>query len=414
MKLDRDTFHEIVDTLTRNKSRSFLTGFGIFWGVFMLLALVGGGQGLKEILSKNFEGFATNSVIIFPDNTGKAYKGFKKGRAWTMTYNDVERLRSQVPELDVITPVITSWQGSAVFDDSRTECRIKGVNEDYSKVEEPVMYYGRYLNQMDILQKRKVCVIGKKIYKTLFPEGGDPCGKYIKVGNIYFRVVGVDYSTGNMSINGRAEETTLLPISVMRDAYNLGNSVHLICATGKPGITVKSIESKMRSVIAREHYIDPTDSKAILLINTELFFGIMDNLFKGVNFLIWLVGLGTILAGAIGVSNIMMITVKERTTEIGIRRSIGATPKMILSQIIAESIILTLVAGCAGIVFAVFILGMADNIAVQDGIRMAEFQVNFRMAVSALILLTALGVLAGLAPASRAMKIKPVDAMKDE
>lgn len=414
MKLDRDTFHEIVDTLTRNKSRSFLTGFGIFWGVFMLLALVGGGQGLKEILSKNFEGFATNSVIIFPDNTGKAYKGFKKGRAWTMTYNDVERLRSQVPELDVITPVITSWQGSAVFDDRRTECRIKGVNEDYSKVEEPVMYYGRYLNQMDILQKRKVCVIGKKIYKTLFPEGGDPCGKYIKVGNIYFRVVGVDYSTGNMSINGSAEETTLLPISVMRDAYNLGNSVHLICATGKPGITVKSIESKMRSVIAREHYIDPTDSKAILLINTELFFGIMDNLFKGVNFLIWLVGLGTILAGAIGVSNIMMITVKERTTEIGIRRSIGATPKMILSQIIAESIILTLVAGCAGIVFAVFILGMADNIAVQDGIRMAEFQVNFRMAVSALILLTALGVLAGLAPASRAMKIKPVDAMKDE
>lgn len=414
MKLDRDTFHEIVDTLTRNKSRSFLTGFGIFWGVFMLLALVGGGQGLKEILSKNFEGFATNSVIIFPDNTGKAYKGFKKGRAWTMTYNDVERLRSQVPELDVITPVITSWQGSAVFDDRRTECRIKGVNEDYSKVEEPVMYYGRYLNQMDILQKRKVCVIGKKIYKTLFPEGGDPCGKYIKVGNIYFRVVGVDYSTGNMSINGSAEETTLLPISVMRDAYNLGNSVHLICATGKPGITVKSIESKMRGVIAREHYIDPTDSKAILLINTELFFGIMDNLFKGVNFLIWLVGLGTILAGAIGVSNIMMITVKERTTEIGIRRSIGATPKMILSQIIAESIILTLVAGCAGIVFAVFILGMADNIAVQDGIRMAEFQVNFRMAVSALILLTALGVLAGLAPASRAMKIKPVDAMKDE
>lgn len=414
MKLDRDTFHEIVDTLTRNKSRSFLTGFGIFWGVFMLLALVGGGQGLKEILSKNFEGFATNSVIIFPDNTGKAYKGFKKGRAWTMTYNDVDKLRSQVPELDVITPVITSWQGSAVFDDRRTECRIKGVNEDYSKVEEPVMYYGRYLNQMDILQKRKVCVIGKKIYKTLFPEGGDPCGKYIKVGNIYFRVVGVDYSTGNMSINGSAEETTLLPISVMRDAYNLGNSVHLICATGKPGITVKSIESKMRGVIAREHYIDPTDSKAILLINTELFFGIMDNLFKGVNFLIWLVGLGTILAGAIGVSNIMMITVKERTTEIGIRRSIGATPKMILSQIIAESIILTLVAGCAGIVFAVFILGMADNIAVQDGIRMAEFQVNFRTAVSALILLTALGVLAGLAPASRAMKIKPVDAMKDE
>ncbi len=414
MRFDKDSFHEIADTLTRNKSRSFLTGFGIFWGIFMLLTLIGGGQGLKELLSKNFEGFASNSVIIFANQTGKAYKGFRKDRNWNMTYNDVERLHNQMPELDIVTPIITFWEGSAMFEDRLADCRIKGINEDYNKIEMPVMYYGRYINQMDIQQKRKICVIGKKIYKTLFPKGGNPCGKYIKVGSIYFQIIGVDYSSGNMNINGRSEETVLLPISVMREAYNLGNKVHLICATGKPGIKIKSIENKIRSIIAREHYIDPRDKKAIMLINTELLFGIIESLFKGVNFLIWLVGLGTILAGAIGVSNIMMVTVKERTTEIGIRRAIGATPKMILSQIISESIILTLTAGCAGIVLAVLILEMADKVAVRDGIQMAEFQVDFKTTVVAALLLTILGVLAGLAPASRAMQIKPVDAMRDE
>lgn len=414
MRFDRDSFNEIADTLTRNKSRSFLTGFGIFWGIFMLLALIGGGAGLKQLLSKNFEGFANNSMIVFANETGMAFKGFRKGRTWNMTYNDVIRLQNQVPELDIVTPVLTSWQGAAYYNDRQSECHLKGVNEDYSKIETPVIYYGRSLNQMDILQKRKVCVIGKKVYKTLFPEGGDPCGNHIRLGSIYFQIVGVDYSSGKISINGNSEETALLPISVMREAYNMGNNVHLMYVTAKPGIKMKSLETKVREVIAREHYIDPDDKKAIVLLNTELLFGIMESLFDGVNFLIWLVGLGTILAGAIGVSNIMMVTVKERTTEIGIRRAIGATPKMILSQIILESIILTLIAGCSGIVFAVLILGTADNIAIKDGIQMAEFQVNFWTAVFAVLLLTILGVLAGLAPASRAMQIKPVDAMRDE
>lgn len=414
MKFDIDRFREILDTLSRNKSRSFLTGFGVFWGVFMLVALLGGGQGLKELLQGNFEGFATNSAIIWAQPTTKPYAGFRKERQWSMVYGDVERLKQQVTELATVSPVLSHWGGSATFADRKTDCTMKGLLPDYQQVEAPQMFYGRYINDMDISQNRKVCVIGKKVYKELFPSGGDPCGKRICVDKIYYDVVGVDYSSGNMNVSGRNESSVVVPLTMMQKAYNLGDSVHLICVTAKPGVTMSSISGKMRAVIAKAHKVDPTDEKGIMVFNTEVLFGMLDNLFSGVNFLILLVGIGTLLAGAIGVSNIMMVTVRERTTEIGIRRAIGATPKNILSQIIAESMILTAVAGMSGILFAVMVLEMLELGNTTDGIVNAHFQVGFWTAIGATLLLALLGVLAGLAPALRAMSIKPVDAMRDE
>ena len=414
MKFDIDRFREILDTLSRNKSRSFLTGFGVFWGVFMLVALLGGGQGLKEKLQGNFEGFATNSAIIWAQPTTKPYAGFRKDRMWSMVYGDVERLKLQVPELATVSPVLSHWGGSATYDDRKTSCTMKGLLPDYQRVEAPQMFYGRYINDMDVSQNRKVCVIGKKVYKDLFPSGGDPCGKRICVDNIYYDVVGVDYSAGNMHVNGRNESSVVVPLTMMQKAYNLGDSVHMICVTAKPGVTMGSISDKMRTVIADAHKIDPTDEKGVMAFNTEVLFGMLDNLFSGVNFLILLVGIGTLLAGAIGVSNIMMVTVRERTTEIGIRRAIGATPRNILGQIIAESMILTAVAGMSGILFAVTVLEMLELGYTSDGIVSAHFQVSFWTAVGAAVLLALLGVLAGLAPALRAMSIKPVDAMRDE
>lgn len=414
MRFDIDRYREILDTLTRNKSRSFLTGFGVFWGVFMLVSLLGGGQGLKELLQRTFEGFATNSAIIWAQPTTKPYAGFHKGRQWSMVYKDVERLKQQVPELEVVAPVLSHWGGTATFSDKKSSCSMKGLLPNYQDVETPKMYYGRYLNDMDIKQNRKVCVIGKKVYKDLFPGGGDPCGKMICVDKIYYDVVGVDYSSGNMNINGRAEESVVVPLTLMQKAYNLGDSVHMICVTAKPGITMSSISDKMRSVVAHAHQIDPSDEKGIMVFNTEVMFGMLDNLFSGVNFLILLVGIGTLLAGAIGVSNIMMVTVRERTTEIGIRRAIGATPRDILGQIITESVILTAVAGMSGILFSVIILEMLELGNTSDGIVAAHFQVKFWTAIGAIVLISILGVLAGLAPAARAMSIKPVDAMRDE
>ena len=415
MRLDLDTYREILDTLTRNKSRSFLTGFGVFWGVFMLVALIGGGQGIKELLSKNFEGFATNSAMVWAQPTTKAYKGFRKGRMWNMEYKDVARLKGRIPELDVVSPVLFSNGGTAYFGDRKTTVGINGVEADYQRVSEPKMRYGRYLNDMDVAQRRKVCVIQKKTYKDLFPGGGDPCGSFIRVDSVYYQIVGVDYGTAEgINFGGESGTTMLLPISLMQQTYNMGQSVHLIALTGKKGVVMSTITDRIRETIARAHTVDPTDEQGVMVFNTEVLFQMVDALFRGVNFLIWLVGLGTLLAGAIGVSNIMMVTVRERTIEIGIRRAIGATPRMILSQIISESIVLTMVAGMSGILFGVLILQMLELANTEDGILTAHFQVGFWTAISAALTIAAMGVLAGLAPAARAMSIKPVDAMRDE
>ena len=417
MRIDLDSYREILDTLTRNKARSFLTGFGVFWGVFMLIGLMGGGKAMREQLDNTFEGCAQNTIIIGANQTTKPYKGFRKGRWWSMDYKDIERLKQRVPELKVAVPMIfSSWGGSntAYYGDQKTSPRIQGTVPDLAKVMEPKMYYGRYLNEMDVREHRKVCVIGKKIYKDLFKEGGDPCGKKIRVDSTYFEVIGVNYSTSNVSFNGRAEEQITMPITLMQALFNRGNEVDLIAAVGREGVVMSKITDRIRETVARAHYVDPTDEQGAMIFNTELLFQLMDNMFKGVNFLIWLVGLGTLLAGAIGVSNIMMVTVRERTTEIGIRRAIGATPKMILSQIISESILLTLVAGMSGILFGVMILQMLEVANTEDGIVNTHFQVGFWTAILAAVVVCTVGVLAGLAPAARAMSIKPVDAMRDE
>ena len=412
--MDFDSFSEILNVLTRNKSRTFLTGFGVFWGVFMLVGLVGGGDGLKEILNNNLAGFATNSAVVWAQPTTKPYHGFRKGRQWTLNYDDIKRLRAHVPELDVITPTISRWGANATHDDRSASGIIKGVLPEMQKVSEPKMMYGRYINQMDISQGRKVCVIGKQVYKSLFPKGGDPCGDVIRIDSVYFSVVGVNYSDGNMNVNGNDQQAVFLPLSLVQQIYNRGHSVDIICVTGKPGVVMSDITDKIRHVIAKAHDVAPDDEKGVMVFNTEMMFAMVDNLFKGINLLILLVGIGTLLAGAIGVSNIMMVTVRERTVEIGIRRAIGATPRVILTQIIQESILLTAIAGMSGIVFVVLILQGLEMANTTDGIPKANFQISFWTALVTVIGLSVLGVLAGLAPALRAMRIKPVDAMRDE
>lgn len=410
MRLDIDSFREIADSLVRNKSRSLLTGFGIFWGLFMLLFLVGGGKGLKEMLAENFEGFASNSVIMVSQETSVPFKGLKEGRYWSLKAGDLDRLKLMIPELDVVTGQIAAWGWSAVREGNSFSANVKGVNADYAKIEAPQLKYGRYINEVDVLKNRKVCVIGKRVYQELFPEGGDPCGTFLQVGSVYFQIVGLDVSSGSININGNATSAVTIPITIAQQLLGRGDTVDIICATGKSGVKMTSLEPRIREVMARQHLFDPKDEPALLLLNLEQIFTMVDSLFRGVNFLIWLVGLGTLLAGAIGVSNIMMVTVKERTIEIGIRRAIGATPRDILSQIIWESISLTVLAGAAGIVFSVLMLNMTELITQNQ----AAFQINFGTAILALSLLALLGILAGLAPAFRAMNIKPVDAMRDE
>ena len=406
MKLfDLDVWEEIT--------RSLLTAFGIFWGIFMLIALMGGAQGMQDMLSREFEGFATNSGFMGSNKTGKAYKGFQQGRYWDLENSDVDRIRLSVSEIDIITPSLAKWGLDIIYNEQKISGTLKGLYPEYGKIEEPLITYGRYLNDMDIQERRRVCIIGKRIYESLFPGGEDPCGKYIKINGIYYQVIGVSMSTGNISIQGRSETSVIIPFSTMQQNYNFGQKVQLLCYTAKKGYSISEVEKKVDQVVKQAHYIHPDDSQATILVNAEAIFSMMDNLFSGIRILGWMVGLGTLLAGAIGVSNIMMVTVKERTTEIGIRRAIGAKPNDILQQILSESMVLTIIAGMAGIAFAVFLLN-AVEVGTSEPTAPTHFLISFGEAIGACLLLLVLGLLAGLAPAYRAMSVKPIDAIRDE
>lgn len=279
-KFDTDTLTEILDVLSRNKSRTFLTGFGVFWGVFMLVGLIGGGDGLKELLSNNLAGFATNSAIVWAQPTTKPYHGFRKGRQWNMTQADVQRLRAHIPELDVVTPTITRWGTTVTHDEQSSSGIVKGVLPDMQRVTEPKMRYGRYINQMDIQQCRKVCVLGKEVYKNLFPKGGNPCGDVIRIDSVYFSIVGVNYADGNMNINGNDQQAVFMPLSLVQQIYNRGESIDMLCVTGKPGVTMSDITDRMRMVVAKAHDVSPKDEKGVMVFNTEMMFSMVDNMFR--------------------------------------------------------------------------------------------------------------------------------------
>lgn len=414
MKFDLDTFNEILLTITRNKTRSLLTAFGVFWGIFMLVTLMGGGNGFKALMCTTFEGFAQNSAFVWPQRTGEAYKGFRKGRWWNLEQTDMVRVR-QIEGVDIVTCVQNRWGVTAVYQDKKSEGAIvKGLYPEYNSIEDQKVKYGRFINDIDILEKRKVCFIGKKVSEELFGKDVNPCGKLIKADGIYYQVIGMAGDTNsNMQINGSADESLSIPFSTYAAAYNIGSDIGLMCLTMKPGYKVTERQPYIESVIKQHHLIHPDDTQCMQFLNAEALFSMVDSLFKSINMLVWMIGLGTLISGVIGVSNIMMVTVKERTTEIGIRRAIGATPRTIMEQILTESMVLTLIAGMTGISFSVFLLQMM-NLGMEASNQPANFQVSFGMAVGAAIMVVILGVTAGIAPAYRAMSIKPIEAIRDE
>lgn len=415
IRFDSDQWEEIFDSLLRNKTRSFLTAFGIFWGIFMLVLLIGGGKGIESTLAQNFAGFATNSGFIAANTTSEPYKGFKKGRGWNLETSDVDRIRAIVPEVEVITPSVSNWSAKAKHHTKAMSVTVKGVYPDYSVIDDPKISHGRDLNHTDIAAKRKVCVIGKRIVEELFPDSQeDVCGKFIEVDGIYYKVVGISGLSGNgININSNPLTTVTIPFTTMQQTYNRGKVVDMLCFTVRPGFKVSKVQDKIEEVIKRNHIISPDDTQAVIKVNAEAMFGMVESLFGGISILVWMIGLGTLLSGAIGVSNIMMVTVKERTSEIGIRRAIGATPLDILVQIISESVVLTLLAGMSGITLAVMSLQGIESV-VKTDVPEAHFQITFSLAVGAALMLSLLGIVAGLAPAYRAMSIRPVEAMRDE
>jgi len=414
---DLDRWQEIWMTITHNKSRSVLTAFGVFWGMFMLVVMVGAGVALERGMNSQIEGFATNSCFVWTELTTEPYKGLKKGRSWNMFNDDIPILINNIPEIQYLAPVLFGGGGSTnnvTRNDKVGSYGVKGNYPSYNKIDESKMIFGRYINDIDVAEKRKVCVIGERVYEVLFPNEENAIGKNIKVNGIYFQVIGVARHTSNVNIGGNAEESVVLPFSTMQQAFNQGNVVHFLAVTAKPGIKVKVIEDKIREVLKSRHSISPDDKIAVGGFNIEDQFTMFLYLGIGIAALIWIVGLGTLFAGGIGVSNIMLVTVRERTREIGIRRALGATPKNIITQILSESIVLTLIAGILGLMLGVGLLQIVGMALSQGDQFFKDPQISFGVGIGALFILLIIGTLAGFIPANRAMSIKPIEAIREE
>ncbi len=420
---DLDNWQEIWTTITRNKLRSILTGFGVFWGIFMLIILIGVGNGFKDGMKSNFGGFASNSCFFFADRTSEAYKGFRKGRSWNMNNRDIALIRKKAQSVEYISPMLFGGGGerNIVNGKKSGSYGTRGVYPAHFKIEQQHVLNGRLFNDLDIDNYRKVCIIGKEVYETLFQPNEDPIGQYIRVNGIYFQVVGVIRPKSRASIGGDVESTVFLPFSTMQRAFNQGDNVHFLGCTAKSGYPASVTEEEVKAIIKAAHDVSPTDEKALGSFNIEKEFQMFNNLFVGVDVLIWIVGLGALFSGIIGISNIMLVTVKERTREIGVRRAIGAKPSTIMKQILSESLMLTAIAGIGGMLFGVGILeiihsSMQNATAASDGeptMFLPPF-VTFSTAIASLIIITVSGVFAGLMPALRALKIKAIDAIRDE
>lgn len=408
---DIDNWKEILATLGRNKTRTFLTGFGIFWGTAMLAMLWGGAQGLQDILRRNFAGLSTNMAIVWPEPTSIPYRGFAKGMYWQMNMTDVENLSRSIPEIEAVAAMSTR-SSSVSYGRHGISSRVRGLNENFEAVFSPIIYEGRYLNADDIRTSRKICVIGKEIADEFFP-GESALGKKIEVNDVFFTVVGVMGQKGEVSINGRAEESVDIPSTTYGKLYNQGDKVGTILYIARQGSKPADFADRVRRVIARNHPISPDDPQALEIMDVSEQFEMVDGIFQGVDILALIVGICSLLAGIIGVGNIMWVIVKERTQEIGIRRALGAKPRDIIVQILSESTVLTVVAGTAGICFATVILSVAAMIT-ADGSDVAGFQLDFNVAVLILVLFLTLGTAAGIIPALKAMHIKPIEALNDK
>lgn len=419
--IDLDKWQEIFQALRKNKGRTFLTAFGVFWGIFMLLVMLGSGQGLENGVTQGFGDFATNSVFIWPQRTTMAYKGFDRNRSYSFRDSDVEAMRNIIPEIQYLAPRLQGGgfqNGDNVVRGDKTGAfSIYGDYPDFFLIDPVEIEEGRFINDLDIRDRRKVIVIGKRVYEELFDKGEECIGEFIRIQGIYFKVVGRFKSKKTGENANQDNEAMFMPFTTMQRAYNLGDRVGWLSVTSINEVPVSVVQEKVINLLKSRHKINPEDDLAIGSFNVEKEFKQMKGLFFGINMLIWIVGIGTLMAGVIGVSNIMLVIVKERTKEIGIQRALGATPVHITMQIINESVFLTTLAGYVGLVMGVLVIEGVDYMISQSGDEAGFFknpEIDISIAITALVILIISGVFAGMIPALRALNVKPIEALRTE
>jgi len=414
---ERDNWQEIFATIRKNKLRTFLTMLGVFWGIFMLVIMLGSGNGLRNGILKEFAGTATNSFFVWAQQTTKAYKGMKPNRSFNYTIADAEALK-QLPELDVVSPLnqLGGHEGASnvVRGLKTAACEIQANYPNISGISDIKMSEGRFMNDLDIKEKRKICVIGPRVAELLFKTDEKVIGEYIRINGVYFRVVGVTKQTSGGNEGRQQAQRINIPFSTFQNAFNYGDVVGWFAIKSKDNIPAELSEEKVIAMLKERHKISPDDSKAIGHWNMAVEFNKLSGLFTGIEILVWIVGIGTLLAGVIGISNIMLIVVKERTKEIGVKRALGAVPFQIISQIMLEAVFLTSISGYFGLVIGIGLLEGLNAAIGDSGEMFTNPTVDLSVALKALTVLILSGAFAGLIPASKAVAIKPVEALRTE
>ncbi len=409
--IDVDAWQEILDTVRKNKLRTILTGFSVAWGILMLVVLLGSGQGLSRGVEYGFRDDATNSIWVRSGQTSVPYQGLRPGRTVQFTNDDYDAIRGGVKGVEHITSrFFIRGNLTVVYRGFSSSFDVRAVHPDHEFLEKTIITEGRFLNPFDITDHRKVAVIGERVSAQLF-KGRKALGEYIDIKGVPFRVVGIFTDEGGES----EQEKIYLPISTAQRTFSGANRVAMMMMTvGDASVDEsKAIAEDLKQRIAERHDFDPNDARAVFISNAVVQFQRFVNLMGGIRAFVWVIGIGTLLAGVVGVSNIMMIAVKERTKEIGIRKALGATPFSVLSLVLKEAILVTGVSGYFGLVAGVALLeAMSKGLGESDFFRNPE--VDIGVAISATVLLIVAGAAAGFIPARRAAAIRPVEALRDE
>ena len=405
--IDIEKWNEIFISISKHKLRTALTALGVFWGIFMLVILLGAGKGLQNGIAYNFRSSAINSVWFHSGWTSKEFNGLPTNRRIIFTSEDVEQIEDRFPQIPhVAGRIYLSGNMILKYKDKNLGYPVRAVYPAMQYLEDPNITKGRFLNDRDQAEIRKVAVIGEIVRKDVFGVE-DPIGKEIILGSTAYRVVGVSFNKES----DQAQREILIPVSVGQVVYQGNRNITNIgVLTGEMNASeIEELETGITEILAANHQFDPTDARAIRVNNRLEDYQNFVNLFRGINAFLWFVGVGSILAGIVGVSNIMLIIVKDRTREIGVRKALGATPSSIVSMVLSESIFITSIAGYAGLFFGAMVLYGISGIE-SDFFRSPE--INVWVGISAVTILVVTGTLAGLIPARQAARIHPIEAMR--
>lgn len=408
---ERDTWQEVYDSMSKNKLRTGITMVGVWWGILLLIALLGAAKGMENSFNRIFGDFATNSVFVWGQSTSMPFKGFQEGKRVRLKLSHVDKIKDNIAGIEFVVPRNRN-QALVVRNFLSGNFSVNGDYPLLDQIQKKKMIEGRFINQNDINLNKKVAVISEDIYKQLFEKDENPVGAYVQMNSINFTIIGV-FQNGNVNMGPSSD--VHIPFTTFQQIYNQGDNIGWMVITGKPEYNIKQIESDTKLLLRNLNKIHPRDKRAFGSFNLGKEFAKVTGFLTGMQFLTWFVGIATLIAGVFAIGNILLITVKERTKEIGVRRALGATPFEIKRQIVVEAVFLTIMSGLLGIISGGWILIFIDRAWGQgDDATLVNASVSISVVFIALIILVILGTLIGLIPAFKATSVKPIEALREE